>query len=69
MVPNASYLFELSYFEAIQFADPRTTSGGRDFDYTGAFESFNESVFTVPEPGLLALNATRTTQSSAGLPS
>jgi hypothetical protein len=57
MVDGASYLFELSFFEAIEFEDPRMTTGARDFDYTGAFESFNESVFMVPEPGLLALNA------------
>jgi hypothetical protein len=57
MVIGASYLFELSFFEAIEFEDPRMTIGARDFTYTGAFESFNESVFTVPEPGLLALNA------------
>jgi len=57
MVANASYLFELSFFEAIAFAEPRMTTGGQNFDYTGAFESFNESVFTVPEPGVIALNA------------
>jgi hypothetical protein len=57
MVNGASYLFELSYFEAIQFEDPRMTNGARDFLYTGAFESYNESIFTVPEPGLLILNA------------
>lgn len=58
MVDGVSYLFELSFFEAIQFEVPRTTTGDRDFTYTGAFESFNESVFTVvPEPRLLALNA------------
>lgn len=51
MVANSSHLFELSYFEAIVFEDPRTTAGARGFLYTGAIESFNESVFTVPEPG------------------
>jgi hypothetical protein len=56
MVGGASYLFELSYFEAIQFEDPRTTNGARDFLYTSAFESYNANVFMVPEPGMLALN-------------
>jgi len=57
MVDGAFYLFELSFFEAIELEDPRTTTGGRDFEFTSAFESFNESVFTVPEPGVIALNA------------
>jgi hypothetical protein len=57
MVANTTYLFELSYFEAIVFQDPRMTTGGRNFLYTGAFESFNELIFTVPEPGVIVLNA------------
>jgi hypothetical protein len=57
MVGDATYRFELSFFEAIQVEDPRTTTGTRDFEYTGAFESYNESFFMVPEPGVIALNA------------
>jgi hypothetical protein len=57
MVSDAGYVFELSYFHAIQFEEPRMTDGGQPFLYTGAFESFNESFFTVPEPGSLVLNA------------
>jgi hypothetical protein len=57
MVSGAPYLFELSYFHAIQFEEPRMTGGGQPFIYTGAFESFNESFFTVPEPGSIILNA------------
>jgi hypothetical protein len=57
MVGLTPYIFELSYFEAIQFEDPRTTIGARDFTYTGAYENYNESYFTVPEPELLMLNA------------
>jgi hypothetical protein len=57
MVSDASYVFELSYFHAIQFEEPRMTDGGQLFLYTGAFESFNESFFTVPEPGSIILNA------------
>jgi hypothetical protein len=54
MTNNTAYDFEVSFFEIIELEDPRQSSGGRDFLYTSAFESYNNTIFFVPEPGRLA---------------
>lgn len=52
LVDGTAYDFEISFLQILQIEDPRVTTGGRSFLYSSAFESFNEIVFTVPEPGL-----------------
>jgi len=54
LVDGTAYDFEISFLKILEIEDSRTTVGGRAFSYTAAFESFNEIVFTVPEPGLPA---------------
>lgn len=51
---GVAYDLELSYLEILVFPEDRTTSpSGLDFQFIGAYEAFNEIVFTVPEPGLV----------------
>jgi hypothetical protein len=54
MINGTAYDFDVSFLEIITLEDPRQSSGGRAFIYTSAFESFNNTVFFVPEPGRLA---------------
>jgi hypothetical protein len=53
MVDGISYDFEVSFLELFELEDPRVSSGGRGYLYSSAFESFNQIVFTVPEPAML----------------
>jgi hypothetical protein len=53
MVDDTVYDFNVSFFQIIELEDPRQSSGARDFVYTSGFESFNEILFFVPEPGSL----------------
>jgi hypothetical protein len=54
VINGTAYDFDVSFLEIITLEDPRQSSGGRAFIYTSAFESFNNTVFFVPEPGRLA---------------
>jgi len=45
------YYLGISFFDLIVFPEIRTTTGGRGFEFVSGFEAFNETVFSVPEPG------------------
>jgi hypothetical protein len=53
MTSGEAYDFEISFFDPIEFEDPRTTNGARAYLFTSAFESYNSVVFAVPEPGVV----------------
>lgn len=51
-LPDGTVVYmNISFYDAIVSPTIRVTTGGRGFQFFSAYEAFNDSQFTVPEPG------------------